>query len=98
MKLREALIDVQKIKQGDKALVPLGSSIFLEGNLGDTSKVVMGVGAGVCVKKDTQEAVKMVEAQIEELNNLEGQLTKQMSAMMGYARNLQKEIQGMLKK
>ncbi len=97
MKLKEALTEIQKVKKGNSALIPLGSSIFLEGDINETNKVIMGVGAGVCVRKDTKEAVEMVEKQIKEMNNIEEQLGKQMVVMMNYAKNLQKELSEMVK-
>ena len=97
MKLRDSLVDIQNIKKENKALIPIGSSIFLEGTIQETDKVVMGVGAGVCVKKNTNDAVLMIENQIKELDKIGNQLNKQASMRVAYIHNLQEELKGMAK-
>jgi len=57
----------------------------------------MGVGAGVCVKKDSKEATAVVENQIKELTHIEEQLAQRVSYLISYARNLQKELAVLMK-
>lgn len=94
MKLRDSLIDIQSVKKGNKTLIPIGSSIFLEGEINETNKVIMGVGAGVCVKKNTKDAVLMIENQIKELDTIGKQLNKQASMRVAYIHSLQEELKG----
>jgi len=97
MKLRDSLVDIQNIKKENKALIPIGSSIFLEGTIQETDRVIMGVGAGVCVKKNTKDAVLMIENQIKELDKIGNQLNKQVSMRIAYIHNLQEELKGIAK-
>lgn len=58
----------------------------------------MGVGAGVCVKKDSKEAIAVVENQIKELTHIEEQLAQRVGHLISYARDLQKELTVLMKK
>jgi prefoldin alpha subunit len=96
-KLDESLKEIQKVKKGSKILIPLGASIYFEGSIEDTSKAVMGVGAGVCVKKNTEDACKLVEEQMKELNDIENQLSQRLNHIISYAQKLQSEMSGLVK-
>ena len=75
--LKDNLNELKEIKN-KKIQTPLGSGIFIESELKDASKVLMGVGSGVIVRKDTASAVEVIEKQTEELNKLSQQMQKEL--------------------
>ena len=75
--LKDNLKELKKLKNR-KIQTPLGSGIFIESELKDASKVLMGVGSGVIVRKDTNSAVEVIEKQSEELNKLSKQMQNEL--------------------
>jgi prefoldin alpha subunit len=75
--LKDNLNELKEVKNR-KIQTPLGSGIFIESELKDASNVLMGVGSGVVVKKDTSSAMKVIESQIEELNKLSQQMQQEL--------------------
>jgi prefoldin alpha subunit len=75
--VEDCLNNVKDLKKGNKILVPLGSGIFVNGNLEDNNEVLLNVGGGVVVKKNFEDAKSLVSKQIEEIRgvfvNLEGE-------------------------
>ncbi|KAL2132577.1 hypothetical protein VTI74DRAFT_3632 [Chaetomium olivicolor] len=54
-------------------LVPLTNSLYVKGNLADPDKVLVDVGTGFYVEKDTNSAAEFYEAKIKELaGNIQG--------------------------
>ena len=75
--LKDNLNELKEVKNR-KIQTPLGSGIFIESELKDASKVLMGVGSGVIVRKDTNSAVEVIEKQSEELNKLSKQMQNEL--------------------
>ena len=75
--LKDNLKELKELKNR-KIQTPLGSGIFIESELKDASKVLMGVGSGVIVRKDTNSAVEDIEKQSEELNKLSKQMQNEL--------------------
>ncbi|MBT6995296.1 prefoldin subunit alpha [Candidatus Woesearchaeota archaeon] len=75
--LKDNLKELKELKNR-KIQTPLGSGIFIESELKDASKVLMGVGSGVIVRKDTNSAVEVIEKQSEELNKLSKQMQNEL--------------------
>lgn len=88
------LIDLEKNKVGSSLLVPVGSGVFVEGELKDNKNVFMNVGAGVVVKKNFNETKSMLDKQMQETANVMQQLEMELINLSSRV----KEIQGELSK
>lgn len=68
-KFRECLRCVQgkPREAGKKVLVPLTNSLYVGGNLTDPDRVIVDVGTGFYVEKDTKSAAQFYEDKIKEL-------------------------------
>ncbi len=55
-----------KIKEGDNALVSLGSGVFARANISDTSKVLLHIGSGVYGEYSPEKAKEILKKRIEE--------------------------------
>ena len=76
--LKDNLNELKEVKN-TKMKTPLGSGIFIESKLKDASTVLMGVGAGVIVKKSTTSAIEVIERQIKELDSLSKQMQNELT-------------------
>jgi prefoldin alpha subunit len=86
--LRVAQASLGALKEaevGAPILVPTGGGAFVNANLGDLSRVIVGIGADVSIEMDLEEAEKNVSGRLEEVEkaNLSvGQQLEQILAQM----------------
>lgn len=71
---QQALENLDTIGSESEMLVPLGGGAFINAHLGDTSKVVLNLGANIMAEKKTSEAVSVLEGQIKQLNDAQRKL------------------------
>jgi prefoldin alpha subunit len=95
-----SLRDLKGIESGNPLLVPVGGGVFMEAQLGDISKVVVGVGADVSVEMDYDNAVEDIGDRLQELEQTQGSVQQQLSQILaqleshqGMAERLSTEIQ-----
>lgn len=58
---------IEQEKESSEMLVPIGGSSYIKVKLADTSKVIIGVGAGVSVEKTLSEAKATLKERLDEL-------------------------------
>lgn len=56
-----------KTKPDASSLVPVGLGTFVKSKISSNDKVVLNIGAGVAVEKDTDSAINYLEARIKEI-------------------------------
>ena len=101
VEILESTLDDIKDKNSLEAMVPVGAGSFMNAEIKKTDEVIMSVGAGVAIKKSTEEAKETLATQKEELNdsldkmmaNLQkiSQIVAQLSPQ---AEELMKKVQG----
>lgn len=97
---QNSLRDLKDIKYGNPLLVPVGGGVFMDAQLGDISKVVVGIGAGVSVEMDYDKAVEDIGERLQEMEQAQGavqqqlgQILAQLESHQGMAERLSMEIQ-----
>jgi prefoldin alpha subunit len=58
---------IEKEKESAELLVPIGGNSYIKAKLADTSKVIVGIGAGVSVEKTLQDAKTTLKERLDEL-------------------------------
>ena len=97
---QNSLRDLKGIESGNPILVPVGGGVFMDAQLGDISKVVVGIGAGVSVERDYEKAVEEIGERLQEMEQAQGavqqqlgQILAQLESHQGMAERLSMEIQ-----
>lgn len=95
-----SLRDLKGIESGNPLLVPVGGGVFMDAQLGDISKVVVGIGADVSVEMNYDEAVEEIGERLQEMEQAQGavqqqlgQILAQLESHQGMAERLSMEIQ-----
>jgi len=95
-----SLKDLKGIESGNPLLVPVGGGVFMDAQLGDISKVVVGIGADVSVEIDYDEAFEEIGERLQEVEQAQGavqqqlgQILAQLESHQGMAERLSMEIQ-----
>jgi prefoldin alpha subunit len=76
------LEDLGKEKENAELLVPIGGSSYVKARLGNTDKLVVGIGAGVSVEKALPEAKEVVKKRLEDLDKARMLLQQQFSQVV----------------
>jgi prefoldin alpha subunit len=63
-------MDNLKDEQGHEALIPIGAQLFVRGSITDTSKVFIGLGAGVSVEKSVPQARADLESRVASMQKI----------------------------
>ncbi len=97
---QRSLRDLKDIESGNPLLVPVGGGVFMDAQLGDISKVVVGVGADVSVEMDYDEAIEDIGERLQEMEQAQGAVQQQLSQILaqleshqGMAERLSMDIQ-----
>lgn len=89
-------LDELKEKKSAEVFVPLGAGSFMKGEIKDTEEVIMSIGSGVAVTKDIDSAKETISSQkndlqenldkmlanLQEVNDVIGQLSPQAEQLM----------------
>ncbi|OGD46057.1 prefoldin subunit alpha [Candidatus Bathyarchaeota archaeon RBG_13_46_16b] len=76
------LEDLGKEKEDAELLVPVGGSSYVKARLGNTDKLIVGIGAGVSVEKALPEAKEVVKKRLEDLDKARMSLQQQFSQVV----------------
>jgi prefoldin alpha subunit len=79
-------------KSGAETLVPITDGIFVRAKLLEQGEFIVNVGSGVCVPKNTEDTLKLLSIQEDELNKYRTQITSKMETLDGMARNIENEF------
>lgn len=97
---KKSLEDLRNIEPGNCLLVPVGGAAFVNAKLGEISKVVVGIGAGVSVEMSFEDAVIDITDRLNEMDKAQesieqqlGQIMAQLEAHKSVAERLSNEIQ-----
>jgi len=79
----ETLEGSRAASEGTESLIPIGSGSFVKARLADPQKAIIGIGAGVCVEKTTDDSIKELRIRSSELEKARGTITNQLEQVLG---------------
>ncbi|HDR53379.1 MAG TPA: prefoldin subunit alpha [archaeon] len=94
--LRVGLQNIEGVRQGDDVLVPLGASVYAKGQMQDVRKVIVNVGAGIFVEKTINDALPMVDRQLEQVARHEELIIQNITLLNSEAEKLTQELNQVL--
>ena len=90
-------IEDLKTTKPEKAMIPLGSGNFVFGTVENSDDIIVGVGSGVAIKKNREDALKILDAKITESQNVLNDITKKSQGFIQSLERIQLEIQELQK-
>lgn len=78
----ESLDNIKNLDSKNEVLLPLGAESFITARVTDVSKVIIGIGAGVAVKKSIGDAKRDLKTRIAELEKVRKEHTDGLGAML----------------
>lgn len=90
---KQTIDELKTVKNNDETLIPLGTGNFISGKVLDSENVLVGLGAGVAIRKSREEAKKILDSRIQEMQNVVQDMSLQMQAITQEMQKLQPEIE-----
>lgn len=81
-----------------EALVPIGSGSFIKANLANVDKVIIGVGAGVCIEKPIEDSMKDLRLRSSELERARTTVTQQLNQIIGQSEDYRAHLNDLSRK
>ena len=68
--LKQSVNELKNVKKGIEILAPIGAGIFFKADLKDNENLIVNVGSNITVEKTTEQAVDLINEQIEEIQKI----------------------------
>jgi prefoldin alpha subunit len=92
---RLALEDIERLKEKNEILVPLGSGFFTYGKITDSGKMLVDAGAGIFMDKDTDSSKRLLEERKQEIEKLAGEMQQEIGDVSSRLNSLAMELEGL---
>src|SRR3989344_6118991 len=90
--LLSSLDEVKKLSNNNEILIPLSNNIFAKAKIGNTEKLLVGVGSNILVEKSKDEAYSLIEEQRRELSIVMKKLEEELIKIVTRIKSLQEEL------
>jgi prefoldin alpha subunit len=94
----EVLQELEGRKEGEEMLMNVGGSIFVRAKLANPTIVTRGIGSGVRIEQNINDAKKALESSIESLEKQYQDLTAEYEKLATYVSRLNAEFQDLAAK
>ena len=94
---RQTVSDLKKAKEGNETLVPLGSGFYTHGRVSNTKSLLVDIGVGILVEKDTVSTDDVLDNKRKELENASRELQDEMGNTLKKMNELGMELEKMTK-
>ena len=94
----EVLQELEGRKKGEEMLMNVGGSIFVRANLADPTIVTRGIGSGVRIEQNVNDAKKALESSIESLEKQYQDLSAEYEKLLTHVSQLNAEFQDLAAK
>jgi prefoldin alpha subunit len=102
---QQSLSDLKDVSPKTPILIPVGGGTFVNAELGEMNRVIVGVGADVSVEMELDKAISDISSRLEEVEKAEAaveqqltQIVAQMQSHREVANRLSAELQGEAKR
>ncbi len=92
----KTLDEIKDAKKNSDIFVPIGIDSFIKAKITDPENVVVGIGAGVAVKKTMEDAKEDVEGRIKELEKAKADNTSNFEAVVSKLKELEPSVQSIV--
>ncbi len=91
----EAIKAIRDVGENATILVPVGGDSFIRAKVEDMSKVLVGVGAGIVLEKDVEDALNYLGERVAELEKISVDLRRRLAETLERIRESEDRIRRM---
>jgi len=78
-----SLGDLKNVEPGSNLLVPVGGGVFMNAQLGDLGKIIVGIGADVSVEMECEKALEDISGRLQEMEQAQASVQEQLGQVLG---------------
>jgi len=90
--LKKSLDELAGAKKGSEILAPISPGIFVKAELLDPNDLLVNVGSKTVVGKNIKETKKLLDFQINEIDNIREQMIAELTKNSRKAQDIEKEL------
>ena len=90
---QHSLNDLKEIDKKNPLLVPIGGGTFVNADLGDISKIVIGIGADTSIEMDYAEAAQNISERLTEMERAQTSVQQQILQVIAQLESHQAVVQ-----
>jgi prefoldin alpha subunit len=95
---KSALEDISKAGEGVELFIDIGGGVYGKALLKDTNRFLVNAGSGILIERSLEEALRLVEKRINDLNNARGSIESQMSTLQAKIEESRGKVQTLYEK
>jgi prefoldin alpha subunit len=88
----ETIEGMSKAEKGSESLIPIGAGSFIHVELTKPERTVVGVGAGICIEKPVEDAIKMLEKRKQEITKAMEQMQANLTKVTAELQKIQQAL------
>jgi len=96
VRARETIKDLAKGEIGDDILIPLGADSYIHARISDRRDAIVGVGAGVSIRRTPEDAQRILDEKIDELSRAFKAVTDRASQTEAMIQELTDRVQAQM--
>ena len=96
VRARETIKDLAKGEIGDDILIPLGADSYIHARISDRRDAIVGVGAGVSIRRTPGDAQRILDEKIDELSRAFKAVTDRASQTEAMIQELTDRVQAQM--
>jgi prefoldin alpha subunit len=93
-----ALETASSMDEGNEILLPVGSESFLQAKITDKKNAIVGIGAGVVVKRSVSDAIKELDERKKDLEKVREERDKALEKAVQAAQAIAPKLQDIIEK
>jgi prefoldin alpha subunit len=93
VRARETIKEIAKGAADDEVLVPLGADSYIHAKISDNKDAIVGVGAGISIRRSPEEAEKILDTKIDDLSRAFKSITDKAAKTEAMVQELSEKVQ-----
>jgi prefoldin alpha subunit len=90
---KSALEDISKAGEGVELFIDIGGGVYGKAVLKDTNRFLVNAGSGILIERSLEDAFKLVEKRLNDLNNARGSVESQISTLQAKIEESRNRVQ-----
>lgn len=90
---KSALEDISKAGEGVELFIDIGGGVYGKAVLKDTNRFLVNAGSGILIERSLEDAFKLVEKRLNDLNNARGSVESQMNTLQAKIEESRSRVQ-----
>jgi|Deesub1362A_J573_1020465.scaffolds.fasta_scaffold04806_8 prefoldin alpha subunit len=89
----ETIEALKSLESSAEILYPIGSGVYVRGEIKEVDEVLMSIGSGVVVKRTKERAISLLEDRVKEMNKRLEELASKYNEIAGEVEKIKEQLE-----